>query len=764
MSKPKEKQKADAAQYQVTLRTPAHKPLIAQVIDDKLYPLVLSWNRILSSNSGWEAGEQAWRTQGHAAIMELSRAGEVGRKQAESFIKAAAVSGIVEVEMEWTSQPEEIGWAARLFPWESLLALATKEEREGIGKKDFVVVRYLRRPATGSPGQFNNELDFFVTDEVISKGIDYQTELAAVSAALGIPTQLEYHRIKTLENLEAQVRKALPRVVHLVLESVDNEASISGTEKTNDKKAALTQQMAHATASHGPELVAFSSCYTGRRLAPHAVGAGAEAAIGFHDEVTDASLAVFFGAFYDRWHSTSDPRNVLEAVRAGLRANLDQDSPGDLGMVTLWSSRSLLPHGKPPKVVSPPAPTNTIVPIPSSDWVKALPVICDLEEELNYSLLFHSRGGLFKAFSVTKIRPGAIPPVEIRVKLDTGLDRPTECHFFAPLKDHAFDQKDLAASVTLPLGSQLLRQRGETMLGTVEVEILCEQRQIFHRLQSIKLLPCDEWRDKKESGRMLLPAFVFPRDPAVREIISTSEPFLRTLCDQAQAGFDGYQGSFHSDVTKAVHLQVQAIWAALQHSIRLTYVNPPPTYSLASQRLRVPEEILRARRGTCIELALLLASCLEHVGIYPVLFLTSGHAFAGYWTHDSRRDAFFKSLKKLLKHAQKGEAMELSRTGGTSARREVHEVWMLAEPFHLRAILSEIADGHLVALETTFMPLMRPFAEAIRESYGLLQRLHSYTDPETGELRHEFDGMLDVQCAREKGVTPLPIITQGIMA
>lgn len=147
-----------------------------------------------------------------------------------------------------------------------------------------------------------------------------------------------------------------------------------------------------------------------------------------------------------------------------------------------------------------------------------------------------------------------------------------------------------------------------------------------------------------------------------------------------------------------------------------------------------------------------------------MLFLTSGHAFAGYWTHDSRRDAFFKSLKKLLKHAQKGEAMELSRTGGTSARREVHEVWMLAEPFHLRAILSEIADGHLVALETTFMPLMRPFAEAIRESYGLLQRLHSYTDPETGELRHEFDGMLDVQCAREKGVTPLPIITQGIMA
>jgi hypothetical protein len=83
-----------------------------------------------------------------------------------------------------------------------------------------------------------------------------------------------------------------------------------------------------------------------------------------------------------------------------------------------------------------------------------------------------------------------------------------------------------------------------------------------------------------------------------------------------------------------VDLQVEAIWAALLHEWQLGYINPPPTYAdtregvmpLDSQRLRTPSSVRRARMGTCIDLALLFAACLELVDIHPVIFLLDGHA------------------------------------------------------------------------------------------------------------------------------------------
>jgi hypothetical protein len=333
------------------------------------------------------------------------------------------------------------------------------------------------------------------------------------------------------------------------------------------------------------------------------------------------------------------------------------------------------------------------------------------------------------------------------------LDRIAECHFFVDLPVAADRQQDLAANVTLPLGSQLLRQRGESVLGTVEITVHCGDVQVFHRLQSIKLLPCDEWRDDL-TGRHFLPSFIFPRDPAVRKIITSAQPPLRALADHPQAGFDGYQSGFCPNPGEALPLQTRAIWAALQE-MRLDYVNPPPTYSTASQRLRTPEEILRAGRGTCIELALLLASCWEHVGIFPVLFLTTGHAFPGYWTSDTARLEFIGGLAKLLDHA-KGEddAPGEKAFGGTSTARK-GEPWIFAEPHHLGAIREEIQERRLVPVEATFIPWQRSFREAVEEA---TRHLNDLRGPK------EFDGMIDVQTAREKGVTPLAIITAGIAA
>ena len=740
-----------SARYQVVLRPGAGEPLTAEVEDRVLYPQALAWNRLLSSDRGRQINRdqetRTWRANAHAAILDLAGAGAASRKKAEAFIAKAAASGVVQVEIGWMR--EDVGWAARVFPWEALLALATKEERKRIGKEDFVVVRVLvggkqLKPAGGLAA-------FGVSECAELAGFDYKTELAAIEAALEGP--LQTLNVKTLEDLTDDVRNKKPRIVHLVLNSVEHDAAISAKDAERPDER-LTEKVAQAVAAHGPEIVVFSSCYTGRRMAPLAVAHGARIAIGFHAEVMDASIPVFFGAFYRAWKR--EP-NALVALRAALAANKSQTEPDALGTVTLWSAVDLIGAAaakvKDETLVdfAGPAGGGAIKP---ADAKAALPANCELEEALNYSVLQNSRGGLFKSFTVTKIKEGAMDPLEVTVRLDTGWDRPAECHFFVDLPVEADRQEDLAKRVTLPLGSQLLRQRGEALLATVEIAIRCGSVQVFHITRSIKLLPCDEWRDDT-TGRHFLPSFVFPRDPAVRDILSASQPFLRALCDQPQAGFDGYQAGFSGNADDAVALQTRAIWAALQYTMRLDYVNPPPTYTNASQRLRTPEEILRAHRGTCIELALLLASCWEHVGIFPVIFLTSGHAFAGYWTSEAARLEFIEGLAKPLKHASAdGEASGKKALGGVREKK-VTEPWMFAEPHHLAGIRAQVRDGGLVAVEATYIPLQRSFADAVSESRRLLDDLRG---------AEEFDGMIDVQTARERGVTPLPIITQGTVA
>jgi hypothetical protein len=38
--------------------------------------------------------------------------------------------------------------------------------------------------------------------------------------------------------------------------------------------------------------------------------------------------------------------------------------------------------------------------------------------------------------------------------------------------------------------------------------------------------------------------------------------------------------------------------------------------------------------GTCLDLTLFYASCLEAIGLHPLLLLQDGHIFAGIWLED----------------------------------------------------------------------------------------------------------------------------------
>ena len=129
------------------------------------------------------------------------------------------------------------------------------------------------------------------------------------------------------------------------------------------------------------------------------------------------------------------------------------------------------------------------------------------------------------------------------------------------------------------------------------------------------------------SAPELLAAFVRPTDPSVDVILrEASDKLAAAGRDEAM---DGYRKG-----TKARAWEIaDAIWAALvSHSI--AYVLPPKSFERSGQMVRGPGDILSRKVGTCLDLTLLYASCLEQAGLNPVLALTEGHAFVGIWLVD----------------------------------------------------------------------------------------------------------------------------------
>ncbi len=219
---------------------------------------------------------------------------------------------------------------------------------------------------------------------------------------------------------------------------------------------------------------------------------------------------------------------------------------------------------------------------------------------------------IFHEFRLSKKSDRVLRGLKIDVELHTGR-QPLAFRRTLDLRQRSLD---IAGDIELPL-SWAVGSAGAQRLGTsLLVRVSWGATELYRETHPLALLADNEWVDDDDS-RHYLPSFVRPFDPAVREVLTCAEPFLACLADDHGAGFDGYQQADPNVVDR----QVQAIWTALSHQMAIRYANPPPTYTSMSQRLRAPSAVIGERRGTCIDLALLVASCLEYVEIHPMLVL-----------------------------------------------------------------------------------------------------------------------------------------------
>jgi hypothetical protein len=682
----------------------------------------------------------------------------------EEAIADAASRPLIEVRIP-AAAPE----AARRFPWEFVLSEVTEDQRKS--RRPVLVVRCLLRggvppgpaprPPAGAdvhvtiicsePGSLAGAYSF--DDEVnlvrSSFAADPSGEIRTPDMPTLPPAVVELLKDPALADITERIAAQRSDVVHFAgfdawqgARRLNWTAMQDGTpvqdgvvlqDGTSAPKIEPAAAIAHAVcAKYAPTVVGFNLYYSSTNTAALTVAQGADAAIGFQDEIDDAVAERFFALFYDVWYQTRDLFASYQAAFQGVMQG--QEGLRGSGIV-LWSAVSLIAQTRTAKAK--PRPFPLLQPESVTDPRTVIAVDLSPCTRLNYSML-HNNRPLFDDFRIKRQGRGAVQGVRVEVVLHAGTEKSTYAG--------AFDLTEwepvvnVNPHVRVSLTSELARSLQESVYSSILVSVMWGEHILLEETYRVALLPTDQWQDD-DWNRVWLPSFVLPRDPAIARLIDAAQRYLTVIADRGDAGFDGYQSVTNAGGTidySGVDAQVQAVWWALILEYRLAYINPPPTFTQSAQRLRTPTDCIGGKRGTCIDLALLLAAALEYVEIYPVLFLLEGHAFPGYCRSETAHDNLMKLLGKVPPGA--------SLTTNPAALRRMPEVasdWIVDQRYYAD-VLRMAQAGEIVPIETTMVAGACGFAAAVTQG---IENLRS---------RSDFQYLVDVAHARERGVTPIP--------
>jgi hypothetical protein len=703
------------------------RELELKIPGDLLQEVSIFWSYVVRTRDRWISDENAY----------LSLVQQVQQRLEQWEIRGDALAALARadfVEVQIPARSDHGGWAARTLPWESLIAAATHpypKERGGP-----VVFRHLvsdHRPTLRQP---RNLLFVQSAPGRLSETYDFDEERKLVQTNSGLKP-LPVLKDPTRNELASRISADRPDVVHftgidlhqgaVLLEKPDRDR-LDGVYLAGDggtPESVPSEQFAAAFGNAPPLLVACNLYHSAARITASLVHHGVALAIGIQDELDDLLIERFFGAFYRAWQEENG--DVLAAFRSAIDRTSAYAPLRGSGIV-LWSARSLVRA----KTVT--RPKKTLIPkreAPRPDGSNAREFFAiDVKppREINYSLL-HNGENIFEKFTITKLWPG---PAEINVEVQLFAGQESFPYRTSIMLSADQEFVDLTKLIHAPLLSRFLRSNRDAVNTCLYVEVRYGTVELKRDTYPLRVLAVNEWKFDPNDDSRWLASFILSRDPAVARIVDAAERYVTALRDDIGSGFDGYQSrdEMADDPDEAIDLQVRAIWSALINDIPLSYINPPPTFTKDAQILRTPFDTVNGRRGTCIDLALLFAACLEYVEIHPVIFVLYDHAFPGYWRNEQSRTEFME-MKVAI------DAGKTANAKGDQSFDEFDEVTQL------------VNSGQLIPLETVWLTRRLGFQEAV--DAGLENLIN----------RSDFGALLDVKLARDKGVMPLPIIGES---
>ena len=750
--------------------------------------LAMRWRYAMRQKHRWATEEEftyGMQRQAEEALGELGVRSQHLRRLAQGDGKDEPefLSSLIEVAIPWVS--EESHWWARILPWEFLISSGTKQYRSETKR---VVVRRLVTSGSAAKSQLPKRLAILeAAPGRFRDRYDFSSENALVTGSLHA---LEYRSLQrdcgpcpTANELKKWLTKNRPDILHITgidtklgseilgVPAPEKDGLYLASTRGTGQQAIDAEAFAKTIASrdYAPMLVSFNLWNSGARMAPLAVAEGAWAAVGFENTFDDSVAERFFAQLYAQY-SASD-WNLGNAFIDALVATSPLRRRTRGSSIVLWTRYSLLSLSKKLQTKTQPRALAASIANPEThqarDLLRIEAVPC---ERLNYADL-HNRGSIMDKLSIGLFPKPAVDAaqqvteirdIEVEVNLSAGSGSfPYQTKLDLVPGENVVDLANTALDATethapggihVPLTSELMRSVDESLLTSIHVSINWGKQPVYRRTFPVQLAPVDEWRFEDDQI-IWMPSFVHPRDRAVGKIIDSAQRYLACLADDYTAGFSGYQ-AYDPDAAhpwRGVDLQVQAIWTALSLDFGLSYINPPPSYSDNAQRLRTPSRILEERRGTCVDLAMLMAACLEWVEIYPVIFNLNDHAFPGYW-RNTEEYAKFQSQPMIADDGGTEQDSEGSRNRNLppwySPKTVYPELRTYISPAPKSKEKPEAYEDRrsLIPMETVFLTQRSGFSAAVDEARGYFAKPRS----------PDFHSMIDV-CRSRARVTPIPL-------
>ena len=658
--------------------------------------------------------------------------------------------GVDMVEVELPVEHAAID-AIRGLPWEFILSAAITGQ-PGLADAPLVLRYVPREPRWRTPASAAAPALFVQSAPgKIAERYQFDSEFMLIRESLPEAqwklTQLTDPDLETLAKTAAALD---PVFVHITGVDLQQGAEILGTpppapgdsgaylrKTTGEPVPHTNREIASAIVSDGrrPACVSVNMYYSSE-IAAALVVAGADSAIGFLAEFDDAAAEVFFSEFF-RAMASSDEASSLVPFRRALETLLRNPATAkhvEGAPIVMWTTASVRDAHAPAETSGVEARRIADEPALTHAQVRAaLLPYHDFPTEINYCAI-HNGGSIFATPARLGLRnPEArrIAGLMVNVTLHVSGDR---AHFSRTLE---IDRTNFSVeNVCLSLTSEMVRALRERMQANLTVEFSYDGRPLLRETRQVGLLATDEWDNRSP----WLPSFVLPRDPAVVNIVRWAQPILNSIADATDVGFDNYlrltgAREKQDEERQIVDHQVRALWWAVRHRCRLSYLAAAPVYTANAQRIRTPSAVLHGRAGTCLDLALFFTACLAAVDLHAVVFVLRDHALPGYLRSPGAHTALAELMSSYFPGVSGRESTAAPRTG-----------WILG-PDGFEYLLQMIRNGELVPLETVSLTERGGFADAIQRGADRIQR--------NGE--RDFVGLYDLTLARRYGVTPLPI-------
>jgi hypothetical protein len=242
----------------------------------------------------------------------------------------------------------------------------------------------------------------------------------------------------------------------------------------------------------------------------------------------------------------------------------------------------------------------------------------------------------------------------------------------------------------------------EAVMTTFTIKVVIDSDAIASKTFPITLMAFDQW-----TGANIMPeliaSFVTPNHPCIAPICLEASKYLDELSgDNSLNNYSDY------DYSRIVN-QIESIYTALLKK-DIVFSATPPSFEVTGQRVRLANNVLENRMGNCLDLSLLLCSCLEHVGLRSMIVMYEAHAMVGVWVDPTA---------------------EVPAVGYDSSEL-------------LQYIGDDNGERKLILIESTSLTGGKDFTEACR------------CGDEQFKSADDFKFFVDIYKARRSGIRPLP--------